>query len=404
MEKTNKIRIFRLLNRFNLGGPTYNVSILTRSIGEPFETMLVGGVHQVYETHSLHIPHSMGLDPIVLPCLKRSLLPWNDLRALFKLRDMMRDYQPLIFHSHASKAGVLGRIAAYQMGIPIIVHTFHGHVFEAYFNRSISSFFTWIERRLTRISDAIIALSERQKKDLVEKFKIAPEEKVHIIPNGFDLEKFFNCDVQLKRSEIRSQFRLDDDHFVLGWVGRLVPVKNPLMFAEVIYQLVKLGKKIKAFVVGDGMMMKPFELYLNKHAITYSFHTDKDAVVYFLSWQREMTSVLPALDALVLTSDNEGTPVSLIEAQACQIPVITTDVGGIPDIVISEKTALLSPKRNIPAMVKNIITLIENSQLREEMRRYGQEFVKQNFTYELLIQRMRSLYFDLLRKKGIIEI
>ena len=399
--ENKSIRIFRLLNRFNLGGPTYNVSILTRSIGSPFETLLVGGVNQVYETDSLHIPHSMGIEPIVIPELKRSLLPWQDYKAYKKIKQKIKEYNPHIFHSHASKAGALGRFAAKQLQVPVIVHTFHGHVFEAYFNKTLSSFFVHTERRLAKFSDAIIALSERQKKELVEKYRIAPEEKVHIIPNGFDLEPYLKNHEEEKRVLFRNTYGVRDEEFALGWVGRLVSVKNPMMFAHVIHELLKLQKKFKAFIVGDGVFMKEMVNYFEKHQIPYSFFPIPGAVVYFLSWQRDITSILPGLDIMVLTSNNEGTPVSLIEAQVSRLPIVSTNVGGIQDIVIPNKTALLSSRGDVEAMVKNILFLMENPAYLFEMKKHGRDFVVKHFSYELLVERMRNLYFDLLLKKGI---
>jgi hypothetical protein len=157
-------KVLRIINRFNLGGPTYNVSYLSRYLSDDFETMLVGGVHDASETDSLHIPQSLGLEPVIIPELKRSINFKQDRIAYKKLIEIIKEYQPDIVHTHASKSGTLGRLAAAKCGVPIIIHTFHGHVFHSYFGKLKTTFYKTVERRLAKKSTGIIAISKEQKR------------------------------------------------------------------------------------------------------------------------------------------------------------------------------------------------------------------------------------------------
>ncbi|MEZ4937084.1 MAG: glycosyltransferase [Crocinitomicaceae bacterium] len=161
-----KIKVLRIINRFNLGGPTYNVTFLSRFMSEEFETLLVGGVPDEHETDSLHIPESYGLHPIIIPELKRAINYKEDKKALKKLREIIRDFKPDVVHTHASKAGALGRQAAIKENVPVILHTFHGHVFHSYFGKLKTTFYKTVERRLAKKSTRIICISNKQKEEI----------------------------------------------------------------------------------------------------------------------------------------------------------------------------------------------------------------------------------------------
>jgi len=173
-----KIKILRIINRFNIGGPTYNATFLTKFLSEDFETLLVGGLPEEGESDSLHIPRSYGIEPILLPELKREPNLFSDRKALKKLKAIIQEFKPDIVHTHASKAGALGRKAAIDCRVPVIVHTFHGHVFHSYFGKFKTWVFKTIERRLATRTTGIIAISERQKNELCLEYRIAPPQKL----------------------------------------------------------------------------------------------------------------------------------------------------------------------------------------------------------------------------------
>ena len=190
MNSRKKIKVLRIINRFNIGGPTYNATFLTKFLSDDFETLLIGGLPEENEANSLHILEKYGVEPILLPEMKREPNLKSDRIALKKIKTIIREFKPDIVHTHASKAGALGRRAAVSCNVPIIVHTFHGHIFHSYFGKIKTALFKNIERYLARKSTGIIAISEIQKKELCEIHKIAPKGKTTVIPLGFDLDIF----------------------------------------------------------------------------------------------------------------------------------------------------------------------------------------------------------------------
>ena len=224
-------RVLRIINRFNLGGPTYNVAFLTRYMSPEFETLLVGGSRDETEEASDFILNNMGVVPVIIPEMNREISIINDIIAYKKIRQIIKDFKPDIVHTHASKAGCLGRWAAYRSGVPVIVHTFHGHVFHSYFNSAITSFYKTVERRLATKTTKIIALSEKQKEELSLIHNISTPDKFEVIPLGFDLSHFHE-NIDCKRAKFRNQYLIEDDEIVIVIVGRLVPIKNHNKFLE----------------------------------------------------------------------------------------------------------------------------------------------------------------------------
>jgi len=391
-------RVLRIINRFNLGGPTYNAAYLTRYMCPEFQTLLIGGMKEESEENSEFIVRNLGIVPITIPEMHRSINPLKDIVALRKICEFIEDYKPDIVHTHASKAGALGRRAAYKMKVPVIIHTFHGHVFDAYFSGVKSHLYQHIERALARKSTKIIALSPIQRDDLVHKYRICSEDKVRVIPLGFDLDRFRE-NKEEKRMRFRNDYLLDEDEIAIGIVGRIVPIKNHSLFLEGIKHVVdKSEKRIRAFIVGDGeekinMMKKCRELGLS----TVDFTIEKrKAEVTFTSWIKDVDVVNAGMDIITLTSLNEGTPVSLIEAQASGKPIITTNVGGIENIVMPGHTALLSDNKVPGDYQKKLLSLVEDEQMRNEFSMAGWEFVYQKFSYNRLVTDMKNLYNELL--------
>jgi len=396
-----KIRVLRILNRFNLGGPTYNASQLTKHLEPDFETLLIGGPNEKDEHDSLHIPHSLGIEPVIIDSMRRSMNPVLDRAAYRDIKKIIKDFKPHIVHTHASKAGAVGRSAAYSMKVPVIVHTYHGHVFEAYFNGLISSVYKAIERNLSKKTDAIIALSERQRLDLVKRFRVCSDEQTHVIANGFDLSHF-QSGMTEKRTRFRKKYALADDEFAIGIIGRMVPVKNHTMFVDVVERVSRKYKgKVRFFVVGDGETSEDTRKRLQQKKISISDRADTHATVHFTSWQKKVDEIMVGLDILMLTSLNEGTPVCLIEAQAANCPVVSTDVGGIRDIVLDGKTALLSPSQDVEIMSQNIVQLMNDQALYQSMKLHGWEFVRDRFQYERMVEDVKALYIQLLANMKI---
>ncbi len=398
------LRVVRILNRFNLGGPTYNAAYLTKYMDKNFETLLVGGINDNSEKNSEYIVKKLGIDPVTIPLMRRGICPLYDYMAYNSLKNIIRKFKPHIVHTHASKAGALGRFAASSLDVPVIVHTFHGHIFDAYFDRMKTSFYKSIERKLAKKSSGIIAIRKNQKNDLVNKYNICEEEKVKVIPLGFELEKFKE-NANYKRFEFRSKYNIKDDEIAIGIIGRLVPIKNHKLFLNSIKLLKEnTGKKFKAFIIGDGEMREHLKDFSTKIGLSYTSVNGNgyanNADIIFTSWLTEMDKANAGMDIIALTSLNEGTPVSLIEAQASKKPIVTTSVGGINDVILPDKTALIS-KNDAEDFSNKLLKLVENKDLRDNLSEEGWEHVKCKFHYTRLVSEMSNYYYDLLDKAKV---
>lgn len=391
-------KVLRIINRFNLGGPTYNVAFLSRYLPEPYETLLVGGQKDETEDSSEFIVKQLGLKPIVIKNMKRQINIFNDYKAFKELKQIIKTYQPDIVHTHASKAGTLGRLAAFQLNVPVVVHTFHGHVFHSYFGKFTTLFYKLIERYLAKKTTAIIAISEKQKQELVEEHKIANAEKFKVIKLGFDLSRFTKNQIQ-KREDFRKKFHLSENTLAIGIIGRLVPVKNHILFLRAIkYVLDKTNFSVKAFIIGDGELMENLKLWATKIGLGFNLPNQNHPLkhLHFTSWIHNVDEAYAGLDIVALTSYNEGTPVSLIEAQAAQKPVISTKVGGIENIVAHQKTGFLVDLANENDFFEKLLLLVNNKQLREEMGKTGKNEIYEKFSYQRLVSDVEKLYNQLL--------
>jgi glycosyltransferase involved in cell wall biosynthesis len=400
------IRVLRIANRLNMGGPTYNIAYLTRYLGEGFETLLVSGNTDETEENFAYIVEELGIQPRYIEGMYRELHPWRDRKAFAEIRSIIREYKPHIVHTHAAKAGALGRMAAWLEGVPIIVHTFHGHVLHSYFGPGKTRIFLEIERFLAKRSTRIIALSQIQKDELSLQFKVAPPEKFTVVPLGFDLQKY-TLNKEEKRQAYRSRFGIKDDEITIGIIGRLVPVKHHAFFLDVLKEVLNsTNRKVRGLIIGDGEERVNIEEMARDRGIAFS--TEKDEKhqhpLIFTSWERDVDMALAGLDIVALTSLNEGTPVSLIEASAAGKPVVTTDVGGVRDVLMDGVNAFIVHKDDNALFTKRLMQLVEDSDLREKMGKAGSEQTLQQFSYTRLCKDVRELYIELLNEKGIREI
>ncbi|MCS6980606.1 MAG: glycosyltransferase family 4 protein [Flavobacteriales bacterium] len=393
-------RILRLTNRFNLGGPTYNVGILTKYLAPEYETLLVGAPHEPGEESSEYILKDLGVEYQVLPSMGREIHPFRDTVTLAEVIRLIRKFRPHIVHTHASKAGAVGRLAAQLCGVPVTVHTFHGHVFHSYFGPLKTRVFKSLERYLARLSDAIIAVSPRQKEELASLHRICPPEKIHVVPLGFELQRFLHLGPE-HRFEARRRFQLPPERFIFGTIGRLAPIKNHSLLLNAFAEVAQSASpKPMLLVVGDGPLLDKLRGQAARLGLTSCYITyDGQADIFFTGWVKYIEHLLPALDVVVLSSDNEGTPVSLIEAQAAGLPVISTDVGGVRDVTLEKVSALLVPPRQQSALAQAMNKLYRNTALRLRMANTAREFVAHTFSATSLAERMRNLYEKLLNQK-----
>lgn len=384
-------KVLRIINRFNIGGPTYNAAFLTKFISEDYETLLVGGLPEQDESDSLHILEDYGVKPLLIPEMKRIPNFKSDREAYRKIKQIIEEFQPDIVHTHAAKAGALGRKAAKACGVPVIVHTFHGHVFHSYFGKAKTLLYKIIERRLAKISTGIIAISPIQKEELSSVHSICSPDKIKVIPLGFDLLKFRE-NLAEKRVATRQNWNLKEDDVAVAIIGRLAPIKNHGLFLDAVALLAEKGVRARYFIVGDGQEKPIIEKRVKELQDQYGLKVE------LTSWIKDIATFNAGMDIICLSSDNEGTPVSLIEAQASGVPVISTDVGGVKDILDEGNTGFVVPKKDPDAFGKKLQLLIENKEIRTKMSQNGWNFVRDKFHYTTLVKNMENYYAELIEK------
>ena len=394
-------KVLRILNRFNVGGPTHNATYLTKFLTPEYETKLIGGKKLESEAAFEYLLKENGIDYSIIENMNRSLNLVKDFKAFLEIRNIIKDYKPDIVHTHASKSGALGRLAAISLRVPIIIHTFHGHVFHSYFGKLKTLFYILVERFLAKNSSTIIAISELQKHELTKDFNICPEKKISVIPLGFDLEKF-QVNYADQRKSFRDEFCIEENEICIGIIGRLTPIKDHDFFIRAIKKVIrKTNQPLKIFIIGDGEEKASLMNLSKKLDLVFSTHTEinSKALIHFTSWRSDMNKVYAGLDIVALTSLNEGTPVTLIEAQASNKPIVSTDVGGVRDILQEGVTGLLSPPKDINSYVNNLVSVIENKKLRESMGASGYNNVFKKFSYRRLVRDVKSLYDNLIYEK-----
>jgi glycosyltransferase involved in cell wall biosynthesis len=392
-------RILRILNRLIIGGPSLNATYLSKYLAPEYETMLVIGGKDDHEQDAMHLAENLGIEPVVVPSMKRAINIAEDRRAYNDIKKLIKAYKPDIVHTHAAKSGAIGRLAASACNVPVIVHTFHGHVFHSYFGKAKTNAFIQIERYLARKSSGIIAISDIQKQELGSIYKICPEEKIRVIPLGLDLDKF-QQNKEEKRASFRTNYLIEEDEIAIGIIGRIVPVKNHSLFVAAIARMIPASNhKLRFIIIGDGDMRSQTEQELKLAGIDYAYFPEEQRAAQAIctSWQTEMDYVLAGLDIVALTSHNEGTPVSLIEAQAAGKPVVSTNVGGVADAVVHQQTGVITPPGNIEAFCEGLLQLSENEIKRQDFGIAGQHYVKERYSYQRLVRDMSEYYEKLMK-------
>ncbi len=394
----SKPRLLIILNRFVIGGQSVDTLPLAWYLQQSFELLIVYGEKEPDEAEPLFLLEQYpGLTLRKIPTLRRSINPITDLTAFFQLLKLLRTFKPHIVHTHGAKSGFLGRLAAWWAKVPVIVHSFHGHLFHSYFSPPFSNLLIAIERGLAKITTAFVTLSPSQWNDLVNRFKIMPAAKAKIIPLGFSVAR--PATDELARSAFRNKYGLSAQHVAIGIVGRIVPVKNHSLFAKIVKMILDkcTGIRPAFFVIGDGELKSTLQEQLT--SLGLSFSNDKfseNTPVVFTSWLSNINEVMSGLDIVVLTSLNEGTPLSVIEAQAYGKPVVATNVGGVKDTMVNNTTGFYVNKEDKQAFTNKLLLLIQDEALRKAMGAAGREFVIGQFSRENEIGATTDFYFSLL--------
>ncbi|MEZ5173523.1 MAG: glycosyltransferase [Bacteroidia bacterium] len=305
-------RVLRIINRFNLGGPTYNAAYLSRYMPPEFETLLVGGEKDDTEDSSEFIVKNLGLNPVIIPEMKREIDLKNDYEAYRKMVNIIRDFKPDIVHTHASKAVTIGRLAAANMNVPAIVRRSQT-CFSFVFRKMKTVMYKNIERNLARRSSTIIAISEKQKTELCLVHRICKPDKIKVIPLGFDLSRF-NENKDEKRKVFRDRYKLTDDEIAIGIIGRIVPVKNHKLFLEATKEgILKANPATLLCVMEDRLRVEAMATGLQLGYTADATISDAIKPLTFTSWIKEIRCRSGGLDIVALTSLNRDM-ISLIEA------------------------------------------------------------------------------------------
>jgi glycosyltransferase involved in cell wall biosynthesis len=385
------IRILRAITRLNIGGPAIHAILLNNALddGVVFSSTLVTGTTAPHEGDMLDLAAARQVRPIILPALGREISPTDDLVSLARMVQLMRRLRPDVVHTHMAKAGTVGRLAARICGVPLIVHTYHGHVFHSYFSPAKTRMFVMIERALGLMTDRIIVLGEGQR-DEIASLGVAPASKLEPIRLGLELGQFL--DAEHARGGLRRELCLDDQIPLIGIVARLVPIKAHEVFFEAAAHVLKAEPRARFVVVGDGERRAELEAMVE--------HMGLGAAVRFLGWRRPMVGVYADLDVVALTSRNEGSPVALIEAMASARPVISTQVGGVPDVVVDGVTGLTVPSGDAAALGKGILRLLREREVANRLAAAGRRHVYPRYDSSRLVNDVRNLYLRELAGRG----
>ncbi len=385
-ELPRPIRVMRMIARLNIGGPAIHVTLLTERLKAPdYECVLVCGSVGQDEGDMRYYAEEHGVQPIIIPELGRELHPVRDLVTLWKVYRLIRQIQPHIVATHTAKAGFIGRLAAWLAGVPVIVHTFHGHVFESYFSRLTTNVFILLERIASSLSDTIITVSESLRRDLSEKYHVARKGRITVLPLGLDLSRFIATPRRV--GDFRRSMNIPDDVPLLGIVGRLVPIKNHALFLEAVARVRERYPQVQCVIVGDGELRADLEAQVDRMGLR--------SAVRFTGWLRELNTLYSDLDVLVMSSLNEGTPVSVIEALASACPIVSTDVGGSSDLLEQGGLGTLVPSGDAQALADAICRVLAAPPDMEHAR----ALVNTRYGIDRLVADLDSLYCGLLLKK-----
>jgi len=384
---TEKVRILRVIARLNMGGPSHHVGLLSTELDpERYETLLLHGDVPSGEDSLEPAVRARGARMARIPGLGPAVHPPNDARALAGLVRAIRAARPDILHTHTAKAGMLGRTAAVLAGEPrpLIVHTYHGHVLEGYFGPARNALYRGMERRLAPVSDALIGVSQATVDDLV-RLGVAPRERFRVIPIGLDLRPFLEA-TPADGGAFRSEAGVRDGELLLTWVGRLAPIKRVDLLLRALAHARAEGAPVRLALVGDGALRPELERLAADLGVA--------PYVYFAGYRAAMVPVAAASDIAVLSSDNEGTPVSLIEAAAAATPAVSTQVGGVRDVVTAD-TGLIVPAGDHLELGRALRTLATDTGGRMELGARARSHVAGKFAAERLVSDVTALYDEL---------
>jgi glycosyltransferase involved in cell wall biosynthesis len=374
--------VVHVVARLNVGGVARLLSLLASRMGPEFESVVLTGEADAREGSLVDEMRAAGALVVHVPGLRRQLSPVADARALWWLYRHLRRTRPQIVSTHTAKAGALGRVAAIAAGVPVRVHTFHGHVLEGYFDPVRTALFRGIERLLGRYTTRLITVSPRIAADL-RRFRIGGD-RVTVVKPAFELDRLTGG----SRSSLRAELGIAPDVPLAGIVGRLAPIKNHALFLKACRLVHEQVPEAQFLVVGDGELASALRAETERLGLA--------GVVLFTGWRRDLADVYAALDVVVCSSDNEGLPVALVEAGAAGRPVVATDVGGVADLVADGVNGLLVPSGDAEALAGAIAALLRDPERAALMGHDGRRIAFAGYAAQRFVDETAALYRRLL--------
>jgi len=394
------VKVLHIITRLDMGGSAQNTLDTCLNLNH--------SKYDVYLIHGLSLESAMtekerstvakriakarqrGVKVISLETLVRQIDIIKDLKTFFSLWRIMRHEKPVIVHTHTSKAGLLGRLAAWFAGVPHIVQTPHGNVFYGHFGLLGSKFFLLLEKLAARLTHQLVALTERERLDYV-KFTVAPASKLLTIHSGVKLDRYLNG--QADRNRKREFPGFADGDMIIGFVGWLLPIKGVMHLLKAMDIICSKHPHARLVYVGKGGSEKELKTETERLGLT--------ANVKFLGWRDDIDKIMPLFDIFVLPSLNEGMGRVLVEAMAAARPVVASNVGGIPDLVKPGESGILVPPGDAQALATGIMRLIDQPEVARKMGQQGRR-LSRHYSMEMMIEKIESLYEELLPKRSAV--
>ena len=388
------MRVARIITRLNIGGPSIQAATLSARLTQRgFETLLIHGRLGAGEGDMRYLL-DQSVETRYVHALQRPVNPVQDSLALAELYRALCRFRPAIVHTHMAKAGAIGRVAtaiynrtAGRDARARVVHTYHGHVLEGYFSPAKTRAFLSVERTLARVTDRLIAISPRIRKELLDDYRIGRPEQYHVVPLGFDLDRLTSIG-DADRRAARAALGIPAEAAVVSTAGRLTAIKRYDLFLDTARLVADRHSEALFLVAGDGELRAALEAQARANGIA-----DR---VSFLGWRRDLDTLYAASDVFLLTSRNEGTPVALIESLAAAVPGVSTDVGGVRDVIDSDRVGLLAPFGDARALADHVQALLADRDRRRRMGEAGRQAVASRYGLDRLIGDVERLYRELL--------
>ncbi len=388
-------KIIHIITRLDMGGSAQNTLLTCLGLTERYDLVLVHGISLEsqmtdWEKQSVDMgikkAEERGVKVILIPSLVRRIDPVRDFQTLFSLWRLMIREKPTIVHTHTSKAGILGRLAAKMAAVPIIIHTPHGHVFYGHFRSGPSRIFLVIERLFACITDCLIALTEKERKDYIE-LSVSNSENIVQIHSGVEIDRYLSTRVNVEKK--KRSLGLNPRARVVGTVGWLLPIKGPMILLKAMGRVWEKLSEVELVYVGKGELQEALK--------AQAFQMGVSEKVKFLGWRDDVEEIMPIMDLFVLPSLNEGMGRVLVEAMAAGKPIVASDCGGIPDLVEHEQTGLLVPPGNVQALAVAIQQILMDT---EKARRMGEKGRAEchKFSLQTMLEKLETLYQDLLKE------